>query len=213
MSTTALVITGGGSVRRALPPGVTGALVIAADGGVVEAHRLGLHVDVLVGDLDSASPDDVATVESGGGAVERHPTDKDATDLELALEHALGAGAGRVVVAGGDGGRLDHLFGNLTLLASPRWAPITIDAVIGAALIHVVRDEREMRGELGELVSVFAVGGRAGGVTTQGLRWALHDAELEAGSSLGISNEFAAPDASVRVRTGAIVAIRPGGAA
>ncbi len=210
MSPTALVICGGGSVRRTLPPGVTDALVIAADGGVDEAHRLGRHVDVLVGDLDSASPEDVARVEAEGGTVERHDPLKDATDLELALDRAARAGSDRIVVAGGDGGRLDHLFGNLTLLAAPRWASIEIDAVFGAALVHVIRGEREMLGEPRELVSLFAVGGPARGVSTDGLRWALHDAELAPSISLGTSNEFEAQLAIVRVREGVVVAIRPG---
>ena len=50
-------------------------------------------------------------------------------------------------------------------------------------------------------------------MTTDGLRWPLEDATLEAGTSLAISNEFAAPRASVRVRDGVVLAIRPGDAA
>ena len=122
MSPTALVFCGGGRVRRALPSDTDDALVIAADGGLAEAIRLDRRVDVLVGDLDSARPEDVARVTADGGAVERHDPLKDATDLELALDRAEREGAGRIVVAGGDGGRLDHLLGNLTLIAAPRWA-------------------------------------------------------------------------------------------
>ena len=135
MSPTALVICGGGAVRRDLPDDLDDAVVIAADGGVAEAFRLGRHVDVLVGDLDSATPADVDRVAAEGGEIERHDPDKDATDLDLAIARAVRDGAAR------DRGRsaatavgLDHLFGNLTLLASPRWASVEIDAVFGAAL-------------------------------------------------------------------------------
>ena len=213
MSPTALVICGGGAVRRDLPDDLDDAVVIAADGGVAEAFRLGRHVDVLVGDLDSATPADVDRVAAEGGEIERHDPDKDATDLDLAMDRAVRDGAARVVVIGGDGGRLDHLFGNLTLLASPRWASVEIDAVFGAALVHVVRGERGFEGSVGELISLFALGGPAAGVTTGGLRWPLEDATLEAGVSLAISNEFADPRASVRVRDGVVLAIRPGVAA
>ena len=211
MSPTALVICGGGAVRRPLPDGLDDAVVIAADGGVAEAFRLGLSVDVLVGDMDSAAEVDVERVRASGGAIERHDPDKDATDLDLAIDRAVRDGPSRVVVLGGDGGRLDHLLGNLTLLASPRWASIDIDAVIGAALVHIVRDEREMDGSMGELVSLFALGAPATGVTTTGLRWPLTDFTLEPGSSLGISNEFAGTTASVRVSGGVLAVIRPGG--
>jgi thiamine pyrophosphokinase len=213
MSGTALVFCGGGPVRRPLPDGLEGARVIAADGGLTEAVRLGRRVDVLVGDLDSASPSEVARVRDAGGAVERHDPMKDATDLELALDRAVRDGADRLVVAGGDGGRLDHLLGNLALIAAPRWASIEIDAVFGAALVHVIRGEREMFGTPEELVSLVAMGGPARGVSTDGLRWRLHDAELAPGTSRGISNLFDTSLAIVRVRDGVVLAIRPGGAA
>ena len=213
MRTTALVITGGGSVRGSLPPGLEHAFVIAADGGVTEAHRLGLHVDLLVGDLDSASDDDVAAVQAGGGEVESHPQDKDATDLELAIARAVSAGATRIVVLGGDGGRLDHLLGNALVLASPRWAGIDVEAVLGDARITVIRGERALDGAPGALLSLVAVGATASGVSTEGLRWALRDADLPAATSLGISNEFTGERAIVRVRDGVVLAIAPQGPA
>jgi thiamine pyrophosphokinase len=206
MTRTAIVVCAGGPARAALPDVPDDALVIAADAGILEAERLGLHVDLLIGDLDSAPADAVARAVR----VERHPVDKDASDLELAVAAAVAADARRIVVVGGDGGRLDHLLGNAFLLASDRWADVEIDAVLGDARIWIVRDERTIDGKVGELVSLYAVGGPATGVTTEGLRWALTDGELVPGSSLGLSNELVAPSATVRVRGGVVLAIRPG---
>jgi thiamine pyrophosphokinase len=197
-------------MRRALPPVGTDAPVIAADGGVAEARRLGLRVDVLVGDLDSAAPEDVAWVEAGGGTVERHPRDKDATDIELAIARAVEHEVGRVVVIGGDGGRLDHLLGNVHVLASPRWSGVEVSALLGDATLTVIRDEAELAGAPGSLVSLFAVGSTAHGVTTEGLRWALADGDLGPATSLGISNEFVGARARIRVRDGVVVAVQPG---
>src|SRR5215213_3512967 len=196
----AIVISAGGPVRRALPPFPDDAVVIAADGGAIEAERLGLRIDRLVGDLDSAPEDVVARLDADGVPIERHPTDKDASDLELALEVALREGAERVLVLGGDGGRLDHTFGVGLLLASDRWADVELDAVLGAALVHVVRGERTFSGAPGELISLFALGGPATGVTTTGLRWRLDDDALRAGSTRGLSNEFVDTEATVRLR-------------
>ena len=210
MVRTAIVVCAGGPVRATLPAFDPDALVIAADAGVHEAERLGLRVDLLIGDLDSAHPAAVARVEAAGGQIERHPVDKDASDLELALVAAAVAGASQVLVLGGDGGRLDHLLGNAFLLASERFAGLRIDAVLGAAWIHVVRDERSMQGTPGELVSLFAVGGPARGVSTDGLRWRLDGDELTPGSTRGLSNEFEAATAVVRVGGGAVLVVRPG---
>ena len=46
-------------------------------------------------------------------------------------------------------------------------------------------------------------------MTTQGLRWALEDAELEPGSTLGVSNEFSEPQASVTVGIGVVLTVQP----
>jgi thiamine pyrophosphokinase len=210
MARTAIVFCAGGPARASLPGTIDDPLVIAADAGVAEAERLGFHVDLLVGDLDSAAVDAIARVEAAGGAIQRHPTDKDASDLELAMEAAVAAEVGRIVVVGGDRGRLDHLLGNAFLLASDRWASLEVDAVLGSATLHVIRDDRAMEGTPGELISLYALGGPARGVRTEGLRWSLDGAELLPGSSLGLSNEFADARARVEVADGVVLAIRPG---
>ena len=186
------------------------AFVVAADVGLAEANRLGVGVDLLVGDLDSVKPADLEAFESAGSEVRRHPEDKDATDLDLAIMEAIAAGVERVVVVGGDGGRLDHLIGNALVLASPRFAAVEIDAVFGGARMHVVRRLRELTGLTGELISLFAAGAPARGVRTEGLRWPLDGADLEPGSSLGISNLFLGQRASIEVSDGVVLAVRPG---
>jgi thiamine pyrophosphokinase len=169
-----------------------GAVVIAADGGAEQALGLGLRVDVVVGDLDSISAETLAAVERAGARVERHPVAKDATDLELAFAAALALEPERIVVLGGVVGRLDHLFGGLLLLAADVYAGVEIDAQFGAAIVHVVRGERVIAGEPGELISLFAVHGPAIGVVTNGLVYPLCGETVSAGSSRGLSNVFAA---------------------
>ncbi|MGZ8596818.1 MAG: thiamine diphosphokinase [Actinomycetota bacterium] len=206
---TAFIFCGGGPAR--LPIDVPDdALVIAADVGLTEANRRGVVVDMLVGDLDSVDPVDLEAFESGGGEVRRHPEDKDATDLDLAITDAIVAGVGRIVVVGGDHGRLDHLLGNAVLLASSRHAAVEVDAIFGESRLHVVRRRRELVGVPGELISLFALGGPVHGARTEGLRWALKGAVLEPGSSLGVSNRFVAERAVIEVADGVVLVIRPG---
>ena len=208
--TTAVIFSGGGPVHAALELPDDVDLVIAADAGAAEALRLGWHVDVLVGDLDSVAPGDVERIAEAGGEIERYPTDKDATDLELALDRALDSGVDRVVVAGGDGGRLDMVLANALLLGSDRWRDLELDAVLGGARLTVVRTRRDLAGAPGEVVSLLPVGGTARGVRTSGLRWPLSGEDLEPGTSRGVSNEFVEPVASVELAAGTIVAVRPG---
>jgi thiamine pyrophosphokinase len=187
-----------------------GAPVVAADRGLEYALALGLEVTVAVGDFDSAAPEAVAVAEASGTRIERHRVDKDATDLELALDTAMAMEPERILVLAGDGGRLDHHAAGLLLLGSARYASAQVDAFIGAARVHVVRGRRLLEGTPGELVSLIPLHGTAEGVTTEGLRYPLRGEMLEAGSSRGVSNVFAAERATVSLKSGVLLAIRPG---
>jgi thiamine pyrophosphokinase len=206
-----VIVLAGGLDRPAPVPLPAGAVVIAADSGAEQALGLGLRVDVVVGDLDSISAETLAAVEQTGGRVERHPVAKDATDLELALAAALALEPERILVLGGVVGRLDHLFGELLLLAADVYAGVEIDAQFGAATVHVVRGERVLTGEPGELISLFAVHGSATGVVTNGLVYPLCGETLAAGSSRGLSNVFAVSAVRVSVERGVLLVVRPNG--
>ena len=206
---TALVFCGGGRSHVAITV-ADEPLVIAADVGAVEARRLGYTVELLVGDMDSVPAAVIDEIEAAGGSIQRHPVDKDATDLDLALLAAASFGVERALIVGGGGGRLDQLFGNAMVMAGPRFASMRMDAILGHAQAHVIRDTRDLVGAPGETLSLFAVGGPARGVSARGVRWPLEGATLEPGSSLGISNEFTHGVARVDVDEGVVLAIRPG---
>jgi thiamine pyrophosphokinase len=186
------------------------ATVIAADGGLGHAWTLGLEVSLLVGDLDSVSPEDLARAESDEIAIERHPREKDATDLELALDAASARRPKRILVVAGGGGRLDHLLSTLLLLAADKYARVELDAWIGPARVHVVRGTRELDGAPGELLTLVALQGPAERISTEGLVYPLVDETLEPGSSRGVSNVFASTRATISVGRGVLLAVRPG---
>lgn len=214
MSERVVVVVSGGEApdSRAALFVPAGAPVVAADRGLEHALALGLEVSVAVGDFDSVSREALAVAESSGtGArVVRHPVDKDATDLELALDEALALSPSRILVLAGTGGRLDHELSTLLLLASPRYAATPVDAVVGAARVHVLRGERVLAGEPGELVSLVPVHGAAEGVETEGLAYPLRGETLEPGTTRGISNAFEGGTARVRLSAGTLLVIRAG---
>ena len=184
--------------------------MIAADSGLEHAAALGLRVDVLVGDLDSASAHAVSAAEAAGVRIERHPAAKDATDLELALDYALAAGATRVtVVSGGGGERLDHHLAELVLLAAPRFAPLHLDARIGAARVVAIHagEEVSLTGAPGAVLTLLALGGPARGVTATGVRWPLAADTLQPGSTRGVSNEIVSSPVVVQLGGGSLLAV------
>ncbi len=206
---TVVVVAGGRPSSFPVPALPAEITVIAADSGVDLALALGLHVDVAIGDFDSVSAAGLATAEAGGAIVERHPTAKDATDLELALDAAIALEPSRIVVIGSAGGRLDHLLGSILLLGDARYAGVTVDAYLDGNRVSVIRHARTLSSTPGDIVSLLPVHGPAEGVSTSGLEYPLHDETLPAGTSRGVSNVFAAPEARVTVARGCLIAVQP----
>ncbi len=207
---TAIVLAGGDPVDpvlRSLLP--ADAVVIAADSGLHQASLLGLAVDLVVGDLDSVSADALDDAVAAGASVERHPAAKDQTDLELALRAASIRGVQRVFVVGGAGGRPDHYVANVVLLASPDFAHLDIEGLIGSARVKPIHSVGRIEGAPGDLVTLLAVGGPARGVDTSGLLYPLTGEDLFPGSTRGVSNEMCEPVATVSVTAGAVLVVRP----
>ena len=167
-------------------------IVIAADSGLDHAAALRLAVDLVVGDLDSVTPEALAAATAAGIPVERHPSAKDAIDAELAIDAALARDARRLVVVSGGGDRLDHVLAGHLVLAHPRLTHVDVQAWAGTAWIRALQGPARtpIEGRAGAYVSLVPVHGRAEGITTGGLRYALHGEPLDPGSSPGISNEL-----------------------
>ncbi|MCB2224756.1 MAG: thiamine diphosphokinase [Actinobacteria bacterium] len=204
-----VIVAGGDPVPAgSIPPLPSPRLVIAADSGLHAARGLGLRVDLVVGDFDSASPDAVADAESAGASLERHPADKDATDLELALDAALTRGLSPTVVLGGASfDRIDHFLANALLLAAARYQPLRPEWWVKGAHVAPVHDRLEVAGAAGDVLTLIPVGGPAAGVATTGLRWALDGDTLEPGSTRGVSNVLTGPAATVSIERGTLLAV------
>jgi thiamine pyrophosphokinase len=183
---------------------------VAADGGLHLAQDLGVDVGLVVGDLDSVDASRLDRAVDAGARVERHPEDKDATDLELALDSVLATDADRAVVVGSPDGRMDHLLATMTALAAPRLASLQPEAWLGDDTVVAVHARRELHGRAGAVVSLVPVHGAAVGVSTTGLRWRLDGETLHAGTSRGVSNRFTDDVATVRVDEGSLLAVIPG---
>ncbi len=203
------MIFAGGEMSSAIH-GHSPDLVIAADSGYDHARDAGVAVDRLVGDLDSISADGLAHATSSGVSIERHPTDKDASDLELALIAALDAGSTEIHIYGGEGGSVGHHLAGVMLLADHRWVAMAVQWHIANAIVEVATSQTPItiRGAAGTRVSVVPIADAT--VTTSGLRWPLSHDVLPLGSSRGLHNELIDAAASVEVEHGLAFVIQEG---
>ena len=204
---TVLIFAGGDSPTDSLAEELPDAeLILAADSGYDLAVQAGFSVDVLVGDMDSIQSE----VLPGHVIVERHPVDKDATDLELALSRVMEQRPERIVVVGGAGGRVDHELATAALLCSERWNTVDeVDWVTDRGWSHVIWRRRIVHGDVGRMISLIPMGGVVTGLFTKGLRWNLTDATMHPGTTWGVSNEFTGPVADIRIGSGCLLAVVP----
>ena len=179
-----------------------GDVILAADAGFRLCRELGLTPDLLLGDFDSMeAPKDFAHLI-------RVPVEKDDTDTMLAVREGLRLGCTEFHLYGGTGGkRLDHTLANFQALLylrrhGARGCLYDDDFCWTAMEDESLTLTRQV--DWG-IVSLFPQDGAAEGVTLTGLQYPLTDARLTPDVSLAVSNHFAAEQAAIAVRKGALL--------
>jgi thiamine pyrophosphokinase len=189
--------------------------VIAADGGARQAHRLGLRIDDWVGDGDSLDGHELEALRALGVPVTLTSVDKDETDTESAIGHAVAAGATRITVLGALGGpRLDHGLANIGLLTMTELAACDVRLLGPTTRVRLLTGTAEggsgtaiLEGRLGDLVTLLPLGTDAVGVTTSHLRFPLEAERLVVGRTRGVSNVRTATRAEVHLERGRLLII------
>jgi thiamine pyrophosphokinase len=181
-------------------------LLVAADSGLMLCEDAGLSPDWIIGDMDSL--DDLRRLEKyPPDRVLRLYADKDATDTELALALLKEKGCDEVWLAGGGGGRLDHLFAIRAIFERhdppDRWFP-------GNEEIRCLKEGKMLGAELacGSFVSVFPLGSEPWEAESRGLKWQLKGLNWERGSAW-VSNITTEPYFEIRAVKGRLMIIMP----
>jgi thiamine pyrophosphokinase len=166
-------------------------LIAAADSGLMAAERAGVRPDWIIGDMDSLD-DEGRLADYPPERVIRYPHDKDFTDTELALKLLWEQGCNELWLAGGGGGRTDHLLALRALFErepSPdRWVTSREDI---RRLRPGERFAFPPTGGVGEAVkgiSVFPLGTGPWKAASSGLKWPLDALPWNRGF-FGVSNE------------------------
>ncbi len=175
-------------------------LVIAADAGYKQLGGIKPHL--VVGDFDSLGfvPREETVVEL--------PVRKDDTDALFAVKLGLSRGFRRFVLLGSVGGRLDHTLANIQALAylTTRGAR---GVLVGEneKITMLQNSSLNFFGKPEGIVSVFAYGGTATGVTEENLAYPLDRATVTTDFPIGVSNEFTNQPARVTVEEGCLLIV------
>ncbi|KAJ2367673.1 thiamine pyrophosphokinase [Coemansia sp. RSA 2607] len=176
---------------------------LCIDGGTNHLHALStshphtfaaLVPTAIVGDLDSLIPEARDHYSALGTTVHQY-ADQDTTDFMKGLryldEHLEGHQC-TVVVFGGLGGRLDHILHTLKVLLNEHTRNARRILVISEDNLTFVLPQGETRIHLrldrdGPTCGILPLAGPVR-LTTQGLRWNLHDQESEVTGLMSTSN-------------------------
>ncbi len=201
---TGIIFTGGeGPEKRFIENEIkAGDYIIAADSGLDRALLCGYSPDLVVGDLDSVKNktflDDIPA-----DCVKIFPEDKDETDTEIALRIMKEIKVDRVILAGGGGGRLDHLLGIVSIFDRSYYPDVWYTAM---EKIVPVSSRDEFYGMLGKTVSLFPAGKEPCRIKSTGLKWNLDTVQWSKGDA-GISNIVVEDPFTITMVTGKVLLI------
>lgn len=184
-------------------------LIIAVDGGLCHCKDVNIQPHILLGDLDSAPNELITRALEDGVNLQRYPTNKDKTDLELALDLACKRGATKVSLFAGLGGRWDMSIANLFLIAAPAYDALRITIYDKQTRVDLIRDGEQLQitATPGSRVSLIPVGDNVEGVTLSGFQYPLTSHTLSFASTLGISNVLVADEGLITIASGRLFCI------
>lgn len=179
-------------------------LLIAADGGLRWCQQEKLTPTLLLGDFDSL---DANMAPELSCEIQTFPSEKDDTDMMLAVKVGLARGYEEFHVYGGLGARLDHTLANLqTLLYLARHGAkgyLYGDGWVYTALRNGTFPLPPSPADA--LFSVFCLGKDARGVSIRGAKYPLDQVELTADFPVGVSNRFLTTTVEVEVQEGSLL--------
>lgn len=183
------------------------AYIIACDGGVKHCRAMMIMPNIMVGDFDSANKEDAEFFENLGVLKEKFPVKKNETDMEIAINMAIDKNSTEIYIVGGLGRRFDHSLANVHILLRPVRLGIRTCLLDEHNIITLVEDSIDIVGEKGQTVSLIPLTTEVKGITTKNLEYALTNATMEIGNSLGVSNVMNGDVATISVGEGVLILI------
>lgn len=168
--------------------------IIAADGGLISANKLGFLPTHIVGDFDTASKELVNFYREKNIPIRTFQPEKDMTDSQIAVEMAVEYGSEEIYILGGIGTRMDHTIGNIQLLALPLREKIPCYLCDDYNRIQLIQKEKILKKSevFGTYISLLPFTSTIENLTLEGFKYPLkhHTMDIMTNLTRGISNEL-----------------------
>lgn len=146
--------------------------IICCDGAANKLTDFGLSPHLVIGDLDSLSPElkvQYATILIEDG-------DQESNDLTKAVHYCMDQGFPSVTILGATGLREDHTLGNISLMLE-YYPGIEVQMISDFGIFFLVHSGEQVDSHAGEKISIFSMDNRVK-VTASGLKFPLNDLQL-----------------------------------
>jgi len=185
-------------------------LIISADGAVKNCLKLKLIPDIVIGDMDSIEERDKEMIESHiiNTVYIKSPAEKNESDTQLAMEYALRNKIKNIILIGALGKRIDHSLANLFNIASDRFKDVNLRILDDNYEISILRNSGEVKGIIGNTLSIFSLTSNTYFINTDGLKYKLQNEELLFSPIRGISNIFEKESAQIDIKDGIILLVK-----
>ena len=178
-----------------------GDICISADGGYNNAKRLGIHSNILLGDLDSIGE---ASIDKDTEVI-KVPAEKDFTDTQFAIETAISRGANEIIIIGGLSGRLDHTLSNLSILEDLSARRVHALITDGNNRVRFINSTSTLIARSAyKYLSIILASENAKGVSIEGCKYPLKNAKLDRRLQYAVSNEITGNCALISIRKGSV---------
>jgi thiamine pyrophosphokinase len=163
--------------------------IVAADGAANTLIKNGIEPDVIIGDLDSVDSDLLRSRFC------IKIDDQDMTDFEKAINYVEEKSMTPAVVAGVDGGCVDHVLGNICIFSRTKFAAISEDAIF-----MTIDGDKSFDVPVNTKISIF--GAPSCAATSRGLKWELDEYEMSFDGKNSCSNRAASSRVELKVLSG-----------
>ncbi len=185
-------------------------IYIAADRGALTLIENNISPDLSVGDFDSVTLEELKLIKKKSKSFKSYSKDKDQTDLELAIKHALSFNPTEIKIIHATGKRLDHYISALHVIYQYQLEhPKIYFYLKNTDNLHffLFKGKHHLKKLPYRYTSFFAFNESVKISYLRGVKYQVENTKLSPGSGLFTSNEIIDAFASLKIESGVALVI------
>ena len=185
------------------------AIFIGVDKGALSLIKHHIRPNLAIGDFDSVTEEEFQYISKNSLETKRLLPEKDETDTELAILHALSLSVAEIDIYGGLGGRLDHSIANIRLLLRYSKKGIVINLINESNHLVILKPGNyTFEAFKYSYLSFFAIEETVTDLTLSGVKYPLSKYTLTQDDIRCVSNEVVLDNYKISFSKGYLLMIR-----